>query len=150
MQSKKGSLIEVAANILIGFWVSFLLNIAVFMIYGIQVSVSQNLQMGLIFTVASIIRSYFMRRFFNWLGRKGFFAEKDQDLHKELAHEMNQIRANLDHRCGMLPRLARACTRAFKFGYELAPKTAGMSDHELRGLAVTIDSKLEEIAQGEM
>lgn len=76
MQTRKGSMAEVAVNILIGYWISFALNMLVFLLYNIEVSLRQNFEMGLIFTVASIIRSYYLRRFFNWLHGKGYFVAK--------------------------------------------------------------------------
>ena len=150
MQSRKGSVIETMTNIFIGYWINFLGNWFILPLFGFQVTVSQNIKIGLLFTIISVLRSYGLRRFYNWLGRKGWFKDPDQDLQKELAHELTQIKANLDHRCSMLPRLTRACTRSFKFGYELSPKTTKMSNNELRELAVTIDAKLSEIARGEV
>ncbi|CAB4135055.1 hypothetical protein UFOVP275_60 [uncultured Caudovirales phage] len=64
-QSKAKSLIETCTNIAIGFVVSLLLTALVFPAYGHSVSLADNLQITAIFTVASILRGYFVRRWFN-------------------------------------------------------------------------------------
>jgi hypothetical protein len=64
-QSKKQSLIEVVTSTLIGMLVSIITQMIVFPIYGMEVNLFQNFQITVIFTVVSIIRSYFVRRVFN-------------------------------------------------------------------------------------
>jgi hypothetical protein len=59
------SMIEVATNITIGLVVSFISQIAVFKLYDIHISVTQNVEITIWFTVISIIRSYLIRRWFN-------------------------------------------------------------------------------------
>jgi hypothetical protein len=59
------SMIEVATNIVIGLVVSFISQIAVFKLYDIHISVTQNIEITIWFTVISIIRSYLIRRWFN-------------------------------------------------------------------------------------
>lgn len=68
MQSRTNSLIESATNILIGYWCAVLTQIIVFPIMGIDVSMSKNLMIGLVFTLISLLRSYVIRRVFNRLG----------------------------------------------------------------------------------
>ena len=70
MQSKKMSLLEVSCSTLVGFIVALLTQLIVFPLYGIEPHLSQDLQIALIFTVVSIIRSYIFRRVFNALHRK--------------------------------------------------------------------------------
>jgi hypothetical protein len=65
MQSRRMSMIEVATNIVIGLVVSFISQIAVFKLYDIHISVTQNVEITIWFTVISIIRSYLIRRWFN-------------------------------------------------------------------------------------
>lgn len=65
-QSRKHSAIEAVVNVLIGYWVSFLTQLAVFPIFDIKISVVQNLWIGVIFTVVSLVRSYALRRLFNY------------------------------------------------------------------------------------
>lgn len=66
-QSKKHSIFESIANTIIGLVVSYLVQLLVFPLYGIQVSHSTNIQITLIFFIVSFIRSYFLRRAFNKL-----------------------------------------------------------------------------------
>ena len=65
MQTRTQSLIESAANVAIGYLVALGAQFVVFPSLGIQVSLSQNLLIGAIFTVVSIARSYCVRRLFN-------------------------------------------------------------------------------------
>ncbi len=67
MQTRLQSLIESVLNVAIGFGVALAAQIVVFPLYGMTVALDQNLQIGAIFTVVSIVRSYGVRRFFNWL-----------------------------------------------------------------------------------
>lgn len=67
MQSRLQSLIESCANVLIGYMVALLAQLAVFPIYDMEVSISTNLQIGLWFTGISLARSYCVRRMFNRL-----------------------------------------------------------------------------------
>lgn len=64
-QTRLGSLIESLINVLIGFGISLVLTAVVLPAYGHAVTLADNLQITLIFTVSSIARSYLLRRFFN-------------------------------------------------------------------------------------
>jgi predicted membrane protein len=64
-QSKLASLFETLTSIVIGFIVSVILTALVLPYYGHHVTLSQNLQITAIFTVTSIIRGYFVRRWFD-------------------------------------------------------------------------------------
>jgi hypothetical protein len=59
------SMIEVATNILIGLVVSFISQIVIFKLYNIHISVVQNVEITVWFTIISIVRSYLVRRWFN-------------------------------------------------------------------------------------
>ena len=67
MQTKKMSLIETIVSVAIGYIVALLSQIVVFPLFDIEVSLIDNLLIGLLFTVISIIRGYFVRRLFNWI-----------------------------------------------------------------------------------
>lgn len=67
MQSKNMSLIETVLSVLIGYIVALLSQIVVFPLFDIEVSLIDNLLIGLLFTVISIIRGYYIRRLFNWI-----------------------------------------------------------------------------------
>ena len=64
-QSRLGSLYESLFNILIGYGINFAGNMLILPLFGFNVSVAQNLQIGLLFTVISVARSYLVRRYFN-------------------------------------------------------------------------------------
>jgi hypothetical protein len=63
-QSRTMSLVEAATNVVVGYVVAVLTQFTVFPLLGIAVSVSENLLIGCIFTAASIVRSYLLRRVF--------------------------------------------------------------------------------------
>ena len=65
MQTRVKSLIEVTVSTLIGLIVSLATQLVVFPIYGMEVTLNQNLQITAIFTVVSVARSYVVRRLFN-------------------------------------------------------------------------------------
>lgn len=65
MQTRLQSFIEAWSNVAIGYFVAPAAQLIVFPLYDIDVSVSQNIQIGLIFTAVSIARSYLLRRLFN-------------------------------------------------------------------------------------
>ena len=69
-QTRLGSLVEAIINVSIGFVVALITQWLVFPLFGLQVSLGENLLIGGIFTAVSVVRSYAVRRFFNWLGRK--------------------------------------------------------------------------------
>jgi hypothetical protein len=69
MQTRLQSLLEAWTNVIIGYFVALAAQIIVFPLYDIEVTISQNLQIGLIFTAVSIARSYLVRRLFNRLHR---------------------------------------------------------------------------------
>lgn len=64
-QTKKQSLKETVISTFIGLAVSLITQIIVFPIYDMEVSFNQNIQITIIFTAVSIVRGYFVRRYFN-------------------------------------------------------------------------------------
>ena len=64
-QSRGMSLLESFANVAIGYVIAVGTQMVVFPLFGIHTSVSDDLLIGLIFTVVSIVRSYSLRRVFN-------------------------------------------------------------------------------------
>jgi len=65
LQSRKASLYEALLNVLVGYWINFGANLLVLPLFGFNVTVTQNLGIGAIFTVISVVRSYAIRRWFN-------------------------------------------------------------------------------------
>lgn len=66
-QSKRLSVAESIANTVIGLFVSYMIQLLVFPMLGIIISHSTNVKITLMFFVASFIRGYMIRRFFNKL-----------------------------------------------------------------------------------
>ena len=66
-QSRRASLAEAFLNILIGFWISVAANIWLLPLWGFSPSIHQGIEIGLLFTLISLVRSYLLRRLFNWL-----------------------------------------------------------------------------------
>ena len=58
------SLVESVANTGAGFLVSLLIQITLFSMMGIETTTTQNLLMSGVFTLASLVRGYLMRRLF--------------------------------------------------------------------------------------
>ena len=67
MQSRWMSLAEAVTNILVGYGVAVLTQLAVFPLLGLQASLTENLFIGGVFTVISLVRSFLLRRLFNAL-----------------------------------------------------------------------------------
>jgi hypothetical protein len=63
-QSNTMSLIEAAANVVVGFALAVLTQLLVFPFFSLSVGLEENLIIGGIFTVVSLLRSYTLRRFF--------------------------------------------------------------------------------------
>lgn len=63
-QTRLGSFIEVCINIAIGFTINFVMNLTIFPLFGWNISIGENLLLGVIYTVVSVIRGYMVRRYF--------------------------------------------------------------------------------------
>lgn len=64
------SIAEAATNTLTGLVVSFGIQVLIYPFLGIEVSVNQNIFITFVFFLASLIRGYLVRRFFNKLKNK--------------------------------------------------------------------------------
>lgn len=75
MQSRFQSLLESVAQVAIGYLVAVATQAIVFPAMGIAVSSEQHVQIAAVFTVVSLVRSYCLRRAFNWMhGRRTMTA----------------------------------------------------------------------------
>jgi len=63
-QTRLMSFVESVANVIVGYGVAVATQILIFPIFGLHTTLAQNLQMGLIFTGVSILRSFILRRLF--------------------------------------------------------------------------------------
>lgn len=70
-QSKRASRVEVALGTIIGYLVALITQMLVFPLWGIETTAIDNFSIAAIFTVISLIRGYYVRRFFNQLHIKG-------------------------------------------------------------------------------
>ena len=68
-QPRRHSMIEVTLSTLCGYVIALGTQAVVFPLYGIEIPHSANFEIAAIFTVVSIIRSYFFRRVFNRISR---------------------------------------------------------------------------------
>lgn len=65
-QSRLGSLIEALFNIVIGYTINFVFNFLILNgVFDLHVTITQNLLIGVLFTVVSLSRQYVIRRWFN-------------------------------------------------------------------------------------
>jgi anthranilate/para-aminobenzoate synthase component II len=63
-QTRRQSLLEACANVLPGFGVALGLQMVLFPVFGIRIETASHIGLAVAFTVASILRSYALRRFF--------------------------------------------------------------------------------------
>ena len=64
-QTRLGSFVESAANIAVGFGINFTANLIVLPWFGFNVTPTDALGIGVVFTVISLARSFLLRRVFN-------------------------------------------------------------------------------------
>lgn len=66
-QSRAGSALEAITNVAIGMAIAFVSQEIIFAWYGIHLTPAGNFQMVCIFTGISLVRSFLLRRLFNWI-----------------------------------------------------------------------------------
>ncbi len=64
-QTRIGSLVEACINVLIGFAINFFANLMILPLIGFNITVGQNVFIGVLYTIVSVARSYAIRRWFN-------------------------------------------------------------------------------------
>jgi hypothetical protein len=64
LQSRLMSLVEAGTNVVVGYGIAVTTQGLVFPLFGLGATISQNLAIGAIFTVMSLLRSYLLRRAF--------------------------------------------------------------------------------------
>ena len=64
-QSKFQSMIESFTTVISGFFVALAVQLLIFPLYDIEISLFQNVQIVMILTITSVIRIYIVRRCFN-------------------------------------------------------------------------------------
>ena len=68
-QSRWMSFAEAVVNVVLGYGVAVVTQMLVLPLFGIRASVSDNLIIGVIFTMVSLVRSFTLRRVFESLRR---------------------------------------------------------------------------------
>lgn len=66
------SLVEAIANVAVGYGIAVATQALVFPLFGLHASLADNLLIGAIFTVVSIVRSYSLRRIFEAIRVRGW------------------------------------------------------------------------------
>lgn len=64
-QTKKDSAFESVVNIVVGLITSFIIQLVIYPLLNIEVSINQNVIITFVFFVVSFIRGYLIRRYFN-------------------------------------------------------------------------------------
>jgi hypothetical protein len=64
-QSKKHSVLESVVNVIAGLLISFLIQLWIYPLLNIAVTLNQNIFITFVFFIASFIRGYIIRRIFN-------------------------------------------------------------------------------------
>lgn len=70
-QTRRGSAVEAVANVLIGYGIAVAAQVAIFPLFGVNLPLHDNLAIGALFTVVSLVRGYALRRLFNRLHANG-------------------------------------------------------------------------------
>lgn len=64
-QSRLSSAIEAVMNVIIGFGINMAANFVILPLVGFHITLGQNLFIGVLYTLVSLVRSYAIRRWFN-------------------------------------------------------------------------------------
>ncbi len=64
-QTKLGSFYESLINVAIGFGINFIANLVILPLFGFDITLTDNLYIGLLYTIVSVARSYVVRRWFD-------------------------------------------------------------------------------------
>ncbi len=63
-QSRLMSLVEAIANVVVGYGIAVLTQVLAFPAFGLQATLSQNLQLAALFSAISVFRAFVLRRAF--------------------------------------------------------------------------------------
>ena len=63
-QSRRMSLAESLANVVVGYGLAVVAQIVIFPVFGLHATLAENLRIGLVFTLVSLARSFALRRLF--------------------------------------------------------------------------------------
>ena len=83
-QSRMMSFVEATTNVVVGYVLAILTQLAVFPLFGIEAALSEHLAIGAAFVMISLVRGYILRRLFERIrvashsGDRGVHAEPAQ------------------------------------------------------------------------
>lgn len=69
-QSRRDSWLEIAANTIVGFIISLGIQLIMYPMLDLEVTIGENISITLIFMIVGILRSYIIRRIFNKYNNK--------------------------------------------------------------------------------
>lgn len=70
-QTRKHSIFESVTNVAIGYGIALIAQMTIFPLFGFSPPLRDNLEIGALFTIVSLIRSYCLRRLFNRISMSG-------------------------------------------------------------------------------
>ena len=79
-QSKKMSLCEILTNYVIGFTIALCVQMLLMKIFELPTDIGRDLLITIIFTCVSVVRSYFVRRLFNWMQFRAHKITEEETL----------------------------------------------------------------------
>jgi hypothetical protein len=68
-QPRHMSAVESVTNVLVGYLLALVTQAYLFPVFGLYASHSEHMAIAAVFTVISLLRSFALRRAFNWIGR---------------------------------------------------------------------------------
>jgi hypothetical protein len=88
-QSRAGSLLEAAANVVAGYLLAILAQQLVLPLFGVEIGFGAHAGIAGVFTIVSMLRSYLLRRLFDHLAwqRQEDLRLKRQRLERRFARE---------------------------------------------------------------
>lgn len=75
-QTRTQSAVEAVTNVAVGYLINITANFLIFPLFGWDITLGQNVLMGVFYTVISLVRSYSLRRFYNWRHGKQINTEE--------------------------------------------------------------------------
>ena len=70
-QSRSMSLVESVANVVVGYGIAVVSQLSLFPVFGMHMTLEQNLKLAGAFTIISICRSFALRRIFEAIRVRG-------------------------------------------------------------------------------
>src|SRR3954454_19640691 len=79
-QTRRMSLGEATTNVVVGYMLAFAIQLAVFPLFSLAVSVADNMLISGIFPAVSLARSYALRRLFEWFHMRNSAAPSRESV----------------------------------------------------------------------